>query len=146
MALHQSTVQTFNLATSHRSQLPPGLRKNCSMHYPWFFENHKRLPNRRTRAYKKRAANNAQVPIVVRLVNQLECSKPSESTSLDGRKYRKGIKSRKCHCIDVNNDSMCSHEKVLRFFRRRDICYLSSSDDELFPAVSKMKKKKKRRR
>lgn len=119
--------------------LPPGLMKTCKVLYPWFFADHQMKPY--TRAEQRRRCNKHKMPKVIRFAD----SKTNESSTERRDMTKRIVKSRKCHCGNINKDNSCSHESVLRFFRKRDICYLSSSDDEIFPRITKKNKKRLRR-
>ncbi|XP_042231579.1 uncharacterized protein LOC121872673 isoform X2 [Homarus americanus] len=133
-----SSLQWCGMVPMDLSQLPPGLMKDCTLRYPWFSEDHRKTPYTRIQSQQRQHRNKFQVPKVIRLANPFEKSKLVVSP-------RRVTRNRKCHCDNSNPDRICSHEKVLRFFRKRDICYLSSSDDEIFPQISKKKRKRLRR-
>ncbi|XP_071528180.1 uncharacterized protein [Panulirus ornatus] len=128
-----------------KSQLPHGLIKDCMLLFPWFSEDHRRKPRTRIQAHQRQRRSKSQMPKVIRLADPFETLRPASFTSELDRSPRRVVKSRKCHCFNSGGDRFCSHERVLRFFRKRDILYISSSDDEIFPHVVKKKKKKIRR-
>ncbi|XP_045600256.1 SPRY domain-containing SOCS box protein 3 [Procambarus clarkii] len=120
-----------------KSQLPPGLKKDCIMRYPWFSTDHRIKPLTRIQSQQRRRRNKHQMPKVIRLADPFEVPK---LVTPQNKSSKRAIRSRKCQCGNSDKDRSCSHEKVLRFFRKRDICYLSSSDDEIFPEIAKRKK------
>lgn len=128
-----------------RSRLPPGMLKEYKSRYPWFTEEHYIKPRTRLANHQRRLRHKSLIPKVVRLADPFEAPRPITFVPALDRSPKRIIRSRKCHCGLSHSKRICCHERVLKFFRKREISYLSSSDDEVFPHISKKRKKCKKR-
>lgn len=140
-----ASMEWLGSVSLERSRLPPGMLKEYKSRYPWFTEEHYIKPRTRLANHQRRLRHKSLIPKVVRLADPFEAPRPITFVPALDRSPKRIIRSRKCHCGLSHSKRICCHERVLKFFRKREISYLSSSDDEVFPHISKKRKKCKKR-
>lgn len=130
-----------------RYGLPPGLIKDIGHRWPWVTQ--KMVHRTRTRFRKNNGATTGcvpQVPRVLTLIDPFEEISDDAIVNITELSERRICRRRVCSCIEPGlENTTCCHEQVLRFFRKREICYVSSSDDEIFINSSRKKNKKKKK-